>query len=252
MDAVRGHGDGLVLRVDAHRPPSKLVMAAELPRTAWTLGRLALARRMLHEAPRGDGRPVLVLPGLFMSDARTTVLRRALARLGYRAYGWDLGTNLSLRTIGSDGERLHARIAALAAEHGAPVTLIGISLGGVMARLAAQRWPGLVREVVTLCSPFAGSPRATNVWRTYQWLTGQRVDDPAAQALLAEAAAPLPVKATAIWSRSDGLVNGFICHDPTDPTCRAIHIASSHMAIHVNPTTLRTLAELLGEGDRSI
>jgi pimeloyl-ACP methyl ester carboxylesterase len=231
---------------DMHKPPSKLIMAAEAPRTAWTLGRLVLARRKLRAGPRGDGRPVLVLPGLLMSDARTAVLRRTLTTLGYRAYGWGLGTNLSLRTIGSEGERLHARIAALAERHGGPVTLVGISLGGVMARLAAQRWPGLVREVITLCSPFAGSPRATNLWRTYQWLTGERADSPEAQALRAECAAPLPVKAAAIWSRSDGLVNGRICHDPADPNCRAIHIASSHMAIHLNPTVLRTIAELLG------
>ena len=227
-------------------PPSTLALAAELPRTAWTLGRLAFSRRALAAAPKGDGRPVLVLPGLFMSDARTAVLRRYLGGLGYAAHGWGLGTNLALRTIGPGGDRLHARIAALAERHGAPVTLIGISLGGVMARLAAQRRPDLVREVITLCSPFAGSPRASHVWRPYQWLTGERIDSAEAAALLAESAAPLPVKATAIWSRSDGLVNGMICHDPDDPSCRAIHIASSHMAVHVNPRVLRAIAEVLG------
>jgi pimeloyl-ACP methyl ester carboxylesterase len=226
--------------------PSKLAMAAELPRAAWTLGSLAFARQMLMAAPRGDGRPVMLLPGLFNSDGSNVVLRRYLDSLGYRATGWGLGFNFSLRTIGADGARLRERIAMAADEAGAPVTLVGVSLGGVMARLAAQRWTELVREVITVSSPFAGSPRATNLWRTYQWLTGNRVDSAEALALLAECAAPLPVKATAIWSRSDGLVNGMICHDPADPTCRSIHIDSSHMGVQANPEVMRAIADVLG------
>jgi pimeloyl-ACP methyl ester carboxylesterase len=229
-----------------HEAPSKLAMAAELPRAAWTLGSLAFARAKLMAAPHGDGRPVLLLPGLFTSDASNVLLRRYLETLGYRAFGWQLGHNLSLRTIGPDGERLRARIAALAGEAGEPVTLVGISLGGVMARFAAQRWPGLVREVITVSAPFAGSPRATNLWRTYQWLTGERIDSPEAEALLAECAAPLPVPATAIWSRSDGFVNGMICHDPDDATCRCIHIDSSHMGVQVKPEVMRAIAGVLG------
>jgi pimeloyl-ACP methyl ester carboxylesterase len=229
-----------------HQPPSKLAMAAELPRAAWTLGSLAFSRTMLMEAPKGDGRPVLLLPGLFTSDTSNVVLKRYLETLGYRAFGWGLGHNLSLRTIGPDGERLRERIAAIADQGGAPVTLVGVSLGGVMARFAAQRWTGMVREVITVSAPFAGSPRATNLWRTYQWLTGERIDSAEAQALLAECAAPLPVPATAIWSRSDGFVNGMICHDPADPTCRSIHIDSSHMGVHVKPEVMRAIAGVLG------
>src|SRR3546814_6523362 len=97
-----------------------------------------------------------------------------------------------------------------------------------MARFAAQRWPDQVREVITVASPFVGNPRATNLWRTYEWLTGERVDSPRQQALLAEAAAPLPVPATAIWSRSDGLVNGMICHAEDDVACRCIERSEEH------------------------
>lgn len=226
--------------------PSKLAMAAELPRAAWTLGSLAFSRQMLMEAPRGDSRPVMLLPGLFTSDTSNVVLRRYLESLGYRAAGWKLGYNLSLRTIGADGERLRERIAAIVDETGEAVTLIGVSLGGVMARLAAQRWTELVREVITISAPFAGSPRATNLWRTYQWLTGERVDSDEARALLAECAAPLPVPATAIWSRRDGFVNGMICHDPDDPTCRSIHIDSSHMGVQLKPEVMRAIADVLG------
>src|SRR3546814_8246254 len=73
----------------------------------------------------------------------------------------------------------------------------------------------------------------------YEWLTGERVDSPRQQALLAEAAAPLPVPATAIWSRSDGLVNGMICHAEDDVACRCIEVQSSHMGVQLKPEVLR-------------
>src|SRR3546814_10802421 len=155
-----------------------------------------------------------------ISDWISDVCSSDLSALGYRAFGWGLGHNFSLRTIGADGEKLGGRIAAIAEETGEPVTLIGVSLGGIMARFAAQRWPDQVREVITVASPFAGNPRATNLWLTYEWLTGERVDSPRPQALLAEADAPLPVPATAIWSRRDGLVNGMICHEIGRASCR--------------------------------
>lgn len=229
-----------------HAAPSKLSMAAELPRAAWSIGSLAFSRSMLMEAPRGDGRPVLLLPGLFTSDASNFVLRRYLDALGYEAFGWELGHNFSLRTIGPDGEKLRDRIAALADEFGKPVSLVGVSLGGVMARFAAHRWTDLVREVITVSAPYAGSPKATNLWRTYQWLTGERVDSPEIEALMTECAEPLPVPAAAIWSSSDGFVNGMICHDPADEKCRCIHIDSSHMGVQMKPEVMRAIADVLG------
>lgn len=143
------------------RPPSKLLWAAEVPRAAWTVATLLAAWRGLAAGPRGDGRPVLLLPGLVNGDRSNFVLRRYLVRLGYRAEGWGLGRNFGVRAIGPEGERLLARIAALHEETGECVTLVGVSLGGLMARFAAHRVPHLVREVVTISSPFAGPATAT-------------------------------------------------------------------------------------------
>lgn len=230
-------------------PPSKLSMAAELPRAAWSIGSLAFSRELLMSAPKGDGRPVLLLPGLFTSDRSNVVLRRYLETLGYRPFGWGLGHNLSLRTIGDDGARLRERIAAIAKETGETVTLVGVSLGGIMARFAAQRWTDLVREVITISAPFAGSPRATNLWRTYQYLTGESIDSERVLALMAECAKPLPVPATAIWSRSDGFVNGLICRDPAHGNCRNIEVRSSHMGVQLKPEVIRAVAGVLGGED---
>ncbi len=226
------------------KPPSKLLWALEVPRGAFGLATLFGARRMLALGPRGDGRPVIVLPGMSNSDRSTLFLRRYLATLGYRAEGWGLGRNLGARTIGADGERLLARIGALHGETGERVTLVGVSLGGIMARFAAHRLPDTVREVVTISAPFAGSPRATNVWRAFELLTGDRIDSAHVVAQSALVARAPPVPATAIWSRSDGLVNGLICHDGE---CRSVEVRSSHIGVQVRPEVLLAVARVLGE-----
>lgn len=227
------------------RAPSKLLWAAELPRAAWTVISWPLHRKALDGTPRGDGRPVILLPGLLNSDRSNFVLRRFLQKLGYDAQGWGLGRNLGARTVGAQAERLIARIEILAAHRG-PVTLVGISLGGIIARLVAHRRPELIREVITISAPFVGPGKATNVWRTFEWATGERLDDPDVMARSAVVARPLPVPTTAIWSRSDGLVAGTMCRDLH---CRAIEIRSSHLGVQIRPDVLRIVADALARDD---
>ncbi len=227
-------------------PPPPLTMLAEGPRAAWSLAQLAARWADLQNAPRGDGRPVLLLPGLVNSDRSFLVMRRYLRDLGYRPYGWELGRNLGVRAIGAEGERLFARVAAVREETGAPVTLVGVSLGGIMARIAAHRMPDAVREVVTNSTPVAGPPTATNVWRAFEWLTGEKIGDDSVRRFLAEAAAPPPVRATAIWSASDGLVNGVNCRD-LNGDARSIEVRSSHLWVQMHPDVLAAVAEVLAQ-----
>jgi pimeloyl-ACP methyl ester carboxylesterase len=230
------------------KPPSKLLWAAELPRAAWTVASWPFHRKALADAPRGDGRSVIILPGLLNSDRSNFVMRRFLQRLGYEAQGWGFGRNLGARTVGADAERLIARIEALAAARG-PVTLVGISLGGIIARLVAHRRPELIHEVITISAPFAGPGKATNVWRMFEWATGERLEDPAVIARSAIVALPLPVPTTAIWSLSDGLVAGTMCRDPHG---RAIEIRSSHLGVQIRPDVLLAVANTLAENRTAI
>jgi len=225
------------------RPPSKLLWAAEAPRAAWMVATWWRHRRALADvAPAPDGRAVMLLPGLFNSDRSNFVLAWYLRRLGYRVEGWGLGRNLGARTVGGEGDRLIARVEALAAEAG-PVTLVGVSLGGMLARLVAHRRPDLVRAVVTVSSPYAGDQRATNVWRAFELFTGERVDDPDVRARGALIAAPLPVPATAIWSASDGLVAGAICRCDH---AASVEVRSGHFGVQLRPEVLVAVAGAVG------
>ena len=76
-------------------PPSRLLLLAE-GRALWETGAGLAMWPLLQLTPRGDGHPVLVLPGLVAGDASTLVLRRYLASRGYDAHGWGLGRNSCL------------------------------------------------------------------------------------------------------------------------------------------------------------
>lgn len=237
MDAVFGDGDVVALT-----PPAWRYALTEVPRGAAGVLRLAREWRSMAEGARGRGEPVMVLPGLFNSDRSNVALRRHLTRMGYRVEGWGLGRNLGQRAIGGNGERLFARIETMAQRHGAPVALVGISLGGLMARIAAQRMPERVSRVVTISSPFSGPPDATRVWRAYQAVSGARIDDPAVRAWIEEAARPPPVPTTAIWSARDGLVGGPICRGED---CHAVEVRSSHIWVQFDPDVLRAVIKAL-------
>src|SRR6266702_4390026 len=104
---------------------------------------------------------------------------------------------------------LRARLTEIHAASGRKVSLVGWSLGGVYARDLALQAPDMVRNVVTLGSPFANDVRATNATALYEMMSGERVED---FAELREAiAGDLPVPATSIYSRTDGVVNWRTC-----------------------------------------
>lgn len=234
-----------VLSAEIERPPSALLALTELPRALAELGSLPAAAPLLATAPRGDGHPVMVLPGFVTSDVSTTILRRYLKGLGYDAHRWELGRNLGPKAIGLEGERLAARIETIHAAAGRKVSLVGWSLGGVMARIMARRMPEAVRQVISLGSPFAGSPRATNVWRLYELLTGQLIDDDHTSGQLAEGTTPPPVPSTAIWSREDGIVAWRNCVEPQAAISDNIQVHGSHCGLGVNPAVLYAVADRL-------
>lgn len=229
------------------KAPSALLALTELPRALFELGSLPWAAPLLATAPRGDGHPVIVLPGFVTSDRSTSILRNFLKRHGYAAHAWDLGRNLGPKAIGPQGEKLIERVLAVYEESGQKVSLVGWSLGGVMARLVAKRIPHAVRQVITLGSPFSGSPKATNVWRAYEMLTGQRIDAENTKAQLDEVSAPPPVPSTAIYSRGDGVVAWENCCEEVGPTSDNIEVYGSHCGLGVNPSVLYAVADRLAQ-----
>ncbi len=231
------------------KAPSPWLALTDMPRALMDFGSLSLAAEVLDQAPRGDDHPVLVVPGFGAGDRTTAILRTYLRKMGYQPHGWELGRNFGTKVIGQDGEKLVARLESIRNASGRKVSLIGWSLGGIMARVIAHRMPDAVRQVITLGSPFSGSPKATNVWRAYEWLAGHKVDDSHSLRQLAEARAPSPVPSTAIFSRKDGFVAWQNCFQSSGQRSDAIEVDGSHCGLVINPAVFYAVADRLAQAE---
>ena len=225
------------------RPPSRLLMLAE-PRALFELGLGLASAPLLMMAPRGDGHPVLVMPGFLASDGSTKMLRAYLDRLGYETQGWGLGRNIG--SMMARRHRLYEQIEALHKKTGRKVSLIGWSLGGIYARDVALTMPDAIRSVVSLGSPFAIDVRATHASKLYEKLGGEAIDD-IAESELVRIQSDLDVPTTAIYTKTDGVVNWRTCMLREGRRAENIEVLGSHCGLGVNPAVLWAVADRLAQ-----
>src|SRR3954449_5671806 len=221
------------------------MMLAEA-RSVFELNSSLLLSPLLLRAPRGDGHPVLALPGFLASDLSMAPMRRYLKELGYDAYAWNNGRNIGgvLRMRAA----LRDRLAAVHAATGRKVSVVGWSLGGIYARDLALQAPDMVRSVITLGSPFADDVRATNATRLYETLSGETVEHNSE--LTRAIAGDLPVPVTSIYSRSDGIVNWRTSLLRPSDTAENIEVRlASHIGLGVNAAALWAVADRLAQAE---
>ncbi len=225
-----------------HEPAPGFLLRAMEARAIWEHYATAAMWPLWSAAARGDGHPVLVLPGLAAGDASTALMRRFLKSRGFSPSGWGQGINRGLR----DGviERAHETLRELWQEQGRPVSLIGWSLGGLYARELAKHSPEMVRLVITLGSPFTGHPRETNAWRLYELASGHRIDWHDFHGPLRHAP---PVPTTSIFSPSDGVVSWRCSVEPRRTLAENIVVQSSHLGLGAHPAALYAVADRLAQ-----
>lgn len=231
----------MIVNAETARPPSPFLLAAEW-RALAELGALASVAPWLSMLPRGDGRPVLVLPGLSAGDMSTFAMRSFLRSRGYSVYGWALGANRGYRP--GLKELKQERLAEIRERHNSKVSLIGWSLGGIYARQLAKAKPDWVQEVITLGSPFKGHPRSSNAWRLYEALAGHTVDE---IHQIEDVATKPDVPFTSVFSRTDGVVSWECCVEDEGPFTENIGIESSHCGLGHHPLALYVIADRLAQ-----
>lgn len=206
------------------------------------------------EAPRGNGEPVLLIPGFLAGDWSLGTLGRWLTRLGYHVYysGIDWNINCPQKTA----LLLRQRLDYIMGETHQPVTIIGHSLGGVLARFFAASAPSHLYQVITLGSPIDSSVRIHPlVPLAFQLI--QRVQNFSQHPLPlcakdlgcqcdfmkgAFAALPPEVRFTAIYSKQDEIVDWQTCIDPTKVS---YEVRGQHLGLIVNAGVYRLLGQLL-------
>jgi pimeloyl-ACP methyl ester carboxylesterase len=219
------------------RPPAFPLLLAETP----SVLQLHFGRHQPREREGvGEGRPVLVLPGFLASDRSTRMLRAALEEADFDVHGWGLGRNMGVRA--DSIEQIDAVVEGIRASNPGPLTIIGWSLGGLMAREYAKAHPGKVARVVTLGSPFSGDLRANNVWWLYEMVARHPVNEPPISCRLAEKP---PVETIAIWSHRDGVVGGPAACGGEGEADRQIELDCGHLGFAIDPAAFDRIIDAI-------
>lgn len=183
----------------------------------------------------GGGHRVLIIPPLLTSDAMLGGMHAFLRRCGFLTAGWGQGINLGPTPAALAG--LRDRVRALHAESGQALSVVGISMGGLMARDLAHDLPDHVHQIITVASPIR-FPTATTiepVLRLLQHRFSQDID-------IARLSRRPPMPSMTLWSSADGIVDGASCRGPGEPSH---DVGGRHVTICRNPETLRLIARRL-------
>lgn len=211
-----------------------------------------------YGVPHGHGQPVVIVPGFLGSDRYLTEMHLWLRRIGYRPYFSGIGRNVDCPELLT--QRLVVTIDQAHAETKQKVSIIGHSLGGMLARAAAYREPALVKQVITMGSPFRSVSAhpivlsAANFVRANIVRERKRRNEVAQTCYTAECTCnfvsamkdedrPAKFRHNAIYSRVDGVVDWRACCDADDTLNR--EVTATHIGMAFNPDVYRTVANLL-------
>jgi len=224
-------------------PPTLPLLVMEPMRAA-----LEFLASRIAGSPRGvgDGHPVIVYPGLAANAWSTLRLRHALDAAGFTSHDWRQGFNRGPRgQVEPWLDELQKLLQELHEQHGRRVSLVGWSLGGICARELAKRAPQMVRQVVTLGTPFAAAPRSTHAEHVFRLFNGKAGPSPNMQRRLRQCP---PVPTTSIYSKTDGVVPWQGCIQGPAPQAENIAVNSaSHLGMGAHPTVLRILVDRLAQ-----
>lgn len=208
-------------------------------------------------APKGDGSPVIVVPGFLGSDFYLYELYLWLARIGYQPYLSNIGWNADcLHTL---SDKLTETIKRANEETGKKAHLIGHSLGGILSRSAAARHPDLIASVITLASPFRGvrsHPRVLEMSERIRRRIFARTDKteyphcytgfcqcPTVIAL--HEFLPKKIRQTAVYTKTDGIVDWRACR--SNSVGNDFEVTGTHIGLVYNFQVYKILATRLAE-----
>lgn len=205
--------------------------------------------------PRGDGSPVLLIPGFLAGDASLSVMGRWLRRIGYGPRRAGIRVNVGCADVTVD--RLEQTLHHAHLRTGRPVAIVGHSRGGHFAKALAARHPELVSRVVTLGSglddPFDISVMTRRAVDSVRRGIERRQPQRAALGCFTahcscpyaqDYARPFPedVPLTSIYSRGDGVVRWRSC---VVPYARCVEVRGSHVGLAFNRHAYREIARAL-------
>ncbi len=213
--------------------------------------------RLLHGASRrtadgkiylGQGQPVMVFPVYGGGPASTARLRNVLDQAGFTSYDWGQGIDKGPGELGLSHcvRRLEEQIIDAFETERSPITLVGWGLSGIYAREVAKRATPLVRQVITLSTPFNFSvpgQRPCSMLRALQ--DKQGLMGPAVAQRLRQRP---PVPCTSIYSMSDRAVPWQMCLETESLMSENILVsAANHTHLGEHPEVLEVITHRLAQ-----
>jgi len=228
-----------------HGTPHWGLLLLEAPRGAGAYVASRAVDLVGRRQPSGDGRPVLVLPGFRADDKLTGRLRNHLKRHDFRVHGWGLGPNIGLTDTLVDG--LIERFETLHKQYDEPISIVGWSFGGVLARWLAHTYPDDVRQIVCLGSPWRAEGEKTRATAMFERSRRTHGISDRARPMVDLMRGSVPVPVTAVYSKSDGITSWAGCAvDPsTNPRAENVIVPSSHVGMVANPLVLDVVVDRL-------
>ena len=204
--------------------------------------------------------PVVLVPGFMAGDSSLSLMLGHLRRLGYRTYRSTMHAN-----VGCTQEASHAlerRIEAITIKRERRVTIVGHSLGGLLARGVAVRRPDLVEGIITMGSPLL-APGAIHSVLAFDLAVvialrraglGRMMGDACTSGDCARLSWEQSrqdlhpsVQFTSVFSRRDGVIDWRGC---LDPAARTVEVATSHLGMAFDPVVFDVVAGALAAGRR--
>jgi pimeloyl-ACP methyl ester carboxylesterase len=196
-------------------------------------------------AMRGHGQSVMVLPGFCCPDGTTSRLRKFLQLQGFDTRTWNCGTNFGpTKSVLGDLEK---KIDTETERTGKPISLVGLSLGGTIAREIAKRRPNSVACVVTLGSPI-NLPVVTPLAPLAQ--LAALFWDGDVRRTLSSIAEPPPVPVSALICITDGVLDWRASLPHPAPNLKVFLVSGTHLLMGSNPDAQRIVGSQLAQNAR--
>ena len=232
------------------RPP-RLIYSLLEGRAFLEMALLAPLAPLLASAPRGDGHPVLLVPGFTAGDATMVGLKVFLKSRGYQVETWGFGQNTGFKLKFSHA--LEQKVRYLHHKYRSKVSIVGWSLGGVYAYYAAHSAPECVRSVISLGSPMRFAPENFNtrllvraVYRYFAHPMGPVAHLAHVRAKVLKSPPPMP--STCVYSMTDGVVPPQSAYlDATEGEHENIWVPGSHLGLGFNAAVMWIVADRLAQ-----
>jgi pimeloyl-ACP methyl ester carboxylesterase len=207
----------------------------------------------LMATPKGDGHPVLLLPGFMADEGSLIALKAFLRNRGYAVESWGFGRNVGFRN--KHAQALEQKIRYMHHKAGRKVSLVGWSLGGVFALYGAHQASECVRTVITLGSPVSVDPEGNKspafVKALYRMIAhpmgpAAHVMQPRAKNLREMKRLPVPM--SCLYSISDGVVPAQEATIDGDSSMHEnIRVFGSHTGLGFNAMVMWIVADRLAQ-----